>query len=194
MPTVDYAFPAVDNATVNALANAGSLSGSSKDTLINNIKTAETNNFLQSLNAADSASNSSLAYAVLLSRNKTIDDIATDMTARNIRLQHGSKDTYIRQGQINEWQAQNKLDTLFFLQLTFLFFSLTVIFLFLRRYGIITNGMFWIFTGLFVFILGGVLWNRVAYTNNSRDQKSWNRRYIGLGDSLLSKSKDCESA
>lgn len=192
MPSVDYAFPAVDSATVNALATGRSLTADRKNALIADIKTAETNSFLQSLNTADSSSNNSLSYAVLLSRNKTIDDIASDMTTKNIQLQHGAKDTYIRQGQINEWQAQNKLDTLFFLQLTFVFFTILVLCMFLRQYGIISGGIFWTIAGIFTVILVGTLWNRAAYTNNSRDQTSWNRRYIGLSDSQLSKSSSCQ--
>jgi hypothetical protein len=192
MPSVDYAFPAVDSATVNALATGGSLTADRKNALIADIKTAETNSFLQSLNTADSSSNNSLSYAVLLSRNKTIDDIASDMTTKNLQLQRGAKDTYIRQGQINEWQAQNKLDTLFFLQLTFVFFTILVLCMFLRRYGIISDGIFWTIAGIFTVILVGTLWNRAAYTNNSRDQTSWNRRYIGLSDSQLSKSSSCQ--
>jgi hypothetical protein len=188
MPTIDYAFPAADSATLSALANTGSLSSSSQAALISSINTAETNNFLQTLNSADSSSNNSLTYAVLLSRNKTISDIAKDMTAENKKVTNGSKDTYVRQAEINEWQAQNKLDTLFFLQLLFLFFTLMVFLLFLRRYGIMTNGMLWIFGIFFTLVLIGTMWNRASYTSNSRDQRYWNRRFIGLEDAGLGAS------
>ena len=188
MGNLDYAFPATDAATVTALANAGSVSASSKDTIIGNINTDEKNNFLQTLNSADSASNNSLTYAVLLSRNKTISDIAKDMTANNEKATNGSKDTYIRQAEINEWQAQNNLDTLFFLQLLFLFFTLMVFLLFLRRYGIMTNGMLWIFGSFFTVLLVGTIWNRASYTFYNRDHRYWNRRFIGLADSGLSAS------
>jgi len=190
---IDYAFPAADVATVNALSAGGGLSASSQSTLIQSINTAETNNFLQTINSADGASNNSLTYGVLLSRNKTIDDIAKDMTALNLQATNGAKDTYSRQGEINEWQAQNKLDTLFFLQLTFLFFTLMVVLLFLRQYGMMTNGMLWMIGGFSLLILVGTLWNRASYTMNSRDKRHWNRRFLGLEDSGLSaKAATCQ--
>jgi hypothetical protein len=193
MAAVDYAFPAVDATTAASLANAGTLSAASQTSLINSIKTAESNNFLQSLNSSDGASNNMLTYSVMLSRNKTIDDIATDLTQKNLKAANGSKDTYTRQAEINEWQAQNKLDTLFFLQTLFLFFTLMVVLAFLRRYGIVTTGMLYMIGGLFTVILVGILWNRASYTFNSRDSRYWNRRYIGLKDSGLSaKSATCQ--
>jgi hypothetical protein len=193
MAAVDYAFPAVDATTAASLANAGGLSAAAQTNLINKIKAAETTNFLQSINGADGASNNMLTYGVMLSRNKTIDDIATDLTQKNEKSANGSKDTYIRQGEINEWQAQNKLDTLFFLQTLFLFFTLMVVLMFLRRYGIVTTGMLYMIGGLFTLILIGILWNRASYTFNSRDPRYWNRRYIGLADSGLSaKSATCQ--
>jgi len=193
MPDVDYAFPAVDATTAASLGNAGALSSASQMSLMNRIKDAESNNFLQNMNASDGASNNMLTYGVMLSRNKTIDDIATDLTKKNENSANGSKDTYIRQSEINEWQAQNKLDTLFFLQTLFLFFTLMVVLMFLRRYGIVSNGMLWLIGGLFTLILIGILWNRASYTFNSRDPRYWNRRFIGLTDSGLSaKSATCQ--
>jgi hypothetical protein len=116
-----------------------------------------------------------------------------EQTSKNIKAANGSKDTYIRQGEINEWQAQNKLDTLFFLQTLFLFFTLMVVLMFLRRFSIVTTGMLYMIGGLFTVILVGILWNRASYTFNSRDPRYWNRRYIGLKDSGLSaKSASCQ--
>ena len=191
--TIDYAVPGADAATVTALSTAGSISAANQATLIQNINTVETNNFLQTVNTADGTSNNSLTYGVLLSRNKTIDDIAKDMTSLNLKSTNGAKDTYSRQAEINEWQAQNKLDTLFFLQLTFLFFTLMVVLLFLRQYGAMTNGMLWMIGGFFLLILVGTLWNRASYTMNSRDKRHWNRRFLGLEDSGLSaKAATCQ--
>ena len=193
MSGVDYAFPAVDATVAASLTNAGALTSAQQTDLVNKITTADTNNFYQTINAADGASNNMLTYGVMLSRNKTIDDIATDLTKKNEKSANGSKDTYIRQGEINEWQAQNKLDTLFFLQTLFLFFTLMVVLAFLRRYGILTTGILYMVGGLFTVILVGILWNRASYTFNSRDPRYWNRRYIGLADSVLSaKSASCQ--
>ena len=196
MSTIDYAFPGADAATVNALSSgSGSdqMRAQAQATLLSSIRTAETNSLLTTMNSADAGSNNSLTYGVLLSRNKTIDDIAKDMTTLNTQATNGSKDTYSRQAEINEWQAQNKLDTLFFLQLTFLFFTLMVVLIFLRQYGVMTNGMLWTVGSVLVLLLLGTLWNRASYTNNSRDKRYWNRRFLGLEDSGLSaKAATCQ--
>lgn len=196
MSTIDYAFPGADAATVTALSSgSGSdqMRAQAQATLLSSIRTAETNSLLTTMNGADAGSNNSLTYGVLLSRNKTIDDIAKDMTTLNTQATNGSKDTYSRQAEINEWQAQNKLDTLFFLQLTFLFFTLMVVLIFLRQYGVMTNGMLWTVGSVLVLLLLGTLWNRASYTNNSRDKRYWNRRFLGLEDSGLSaKAATCQ--
>jgi hypothetical protein len=196
MSTIDYAFPGADAATVNALSSgSGSdqMRAQAQATLLSSIRTAETNSLLTTMNGADAGSNNSLTYGVLLSRNKTIDDIAKDMTTLNTQATNGSKDTYSRQAEINEWQAQNKLDTLFFLQLTFLYFTLMVVLIFLRQYGVMTNGMLWTVGSVLVLLLLGTLWNRASYTNNSRDKRYWNRRFLGLEDSGLSaKAATCQ--
>jgi len=191
MPTgVDYAFPAVDSATVTTL---GGLGGTVDTTSITNtINAAERSNFLTTLNSSDSASNSALTYGVLLNRNISLSDSAKDMISENKRSAVGGpKETYARQGEINEWQAQNKLDTLFFLQITFLFFTVLVFLLFLRQYGVITSSILWIFVVVLSVLVIGTLVSRVSYTSNSRDQRHWNRRFLGLSDSGLSAKIAC---
>ena len=186
MSAYDTAFPGVDSSTINALRTAGSVPSANISTIRTGIDTTERNNFLTLLNATEGTSNNTLSSSILLSRNRSIDNIAKDMTYYNKKLMNGSKDTYLRQGEINEWQAQNKLDTLFFLQTTFLFFTLIVFLIFLRQYGVVTNGMLWMIVSFFTLILVGILWNRASYTNYSRDKRYWNRRYIGLTDSSVS--------
>jgi hypothetical protein len=178
-PVYDYAFPAVDRDVIQTI---GGFNQSDLTSKLNSIKQDETANLIQSMNSADGSSNNSMAYAVLLNRNKTISDIATDLTAQNKKVFNGAKDTYARQAEINEWQAQNKLDTLFFLQILFLFFALTVVLLFLRQYGILPSTTMYILLGTGLFVVIAVLWNRASYTSISRDKRYWNRRFMGLED------------
>lgn len=192
MPTPDYAFPAVDIATATTLRNTGGTINT--DAIMNTIHAEERANFLTTLNSSDAASNNALTYGMLLNRNVSLSDSAKDMIAENKRASHGGpKDTYARQGEINEWQAQNKLDTLFFLQITFLFFTVIVFLLFLRQYGVITSSILWIFVSVLGLLVAGTLVSRVSYTANSRDQRHWNRRFLGLSDSGLSAKIACAS-
>lgn len=187
MPTLDYAFPAIDSKNFQTL-------GGTIDTvtITNALNAAERANLHTTLNGSDGASNNVLSYGMLLNRNVSLSDSARDMIAENKRSAIGGpKETYARQGEINEWQAQNKLDTLFFLQLTFLFFTVLVFLTFLRQYGVITSSVLWIFVVVLGILVVGTLVSRVSYTSNSRDQRHWNRRFLGLSDSGLSAKIAC---
>ena len=191
MSGIDYAFPAADATTVSRLSGAGAASSAQISALQTSVTNQQNANFIQGLNTADGMSNNALTYGVTLSRNLTINNIANDMINLNKSTEGGAKDTYARQGEINEWQAQNKLDTLFFLQITFLFFTILVFMLFLRQYGVITSSILWIFVVVLGLIVVGTLVNRVSYTSNSRDQRHWNRRFLGLSDSGLTAKITC---
>jgi len=141
--------------------------------------------FSPSLNAATSAINTGR----LVGRNASLSDLSTQLIDQNMQTQNTyiqARDTYTRQGEINEWQAQNKLDTLFFLQILFLFFSLVVILLYLRQGKLLSNTGVYGTIGVLLLVVIGVLWNRVSYTNMSRDSRYWNRRYIAANPNALS--------
>jgi hypothetical protein len=184
------AFSALDATTISTISQGTSIGSTS--VLENNINKQERDNILQSVNTAEGSSNNLLTFGGVVSRNGSLQYIAEDMIKQNNKARDGSKDTYTRQGEINEWQAQNKLDTLFFLQLTFLFFTAMVIMIFLRQYGFMTTGMIWVLGIFLLLILVGTLWNRLSYTMYSRDGKYWNRRFIGLSDSGLSAKATCQ--
>jgi Flp pilus assembly protein TadB len=177
MGVYDYAFPAVDRTAVQQITST-----TVPSSVIQKINNDETSNLFNSLNSAAANSQQALTYGMYLSRNKTISDIAVDMTEQNKRQNTGARDTYTRQAEINEWQAQNKLDTFFFLQCSFLYLAFIVILLFLRQYGIMPNAALYIVIGVLTVILVGILWNRASYTAYSRDKRYWNRRFIGLDD------------
>jgi|LauGreDrversion4_2_1035121.scaffolds.fasta_scaffold220240_3 hypothetical protein len=190
MSGIGYAFPSIDSAVASQFAAAGSLDIAPLRTAVTQQVNA---NFIQAINTSEGTANNAQTYGTLLSRNQSITDIANDMIKMNESSKIG-KDTYVRQGEINEWQAQNKLDTLFFLQASFLYFTLVVVTIFLRQYGILPTSTMWTINVLFGIILIGILWNRASYTYNSRDKRYWNRRYIGLADSGLSAKAMCSNA
>lgn len=190
---IGYAFPSIDSAVASQYATAGSASASSRSNLQTAVTEQVNNNFIQAINTSEGTANNAQTYGTLLSRNQSITDIANDMIKMN-ETSKGGKDTYARQGEINEWQAQNKLDTLFFLQASFLYFTLIVVTIFLRQYGILPGSVMWTINVLFGIILIGILWNRASYTYNSRDKRYWNRRFIGLADSGLSAKAMCSNA
>lgn len=189
MASLDYAFPAADSSTVSSLGAVGKTIDST--TITNQINKAETDQLFQSLNSSEQNSNTALTYGAYLGRNMTISNIAADLTRENNRVNNGAKDTYTRQSEINEWSAQNKLDTLFFLQILFIYFSVIVVSLFLRQYGMMPNAGLYSIVGVGLLIVVGVLWNRSSYTKYNRDKRHWNRRFVGLDDANLSAKLQC---
>jgi hypothetical protein len=186
----EYAFPALDADTIKRMDPSQPSTTIDADATMQSIRTMNQDNLVQSINLADSSSQNMLAYGQLLSRNNTIANLTDDLTMQNQMLGGKSvRDTYTRQGQINEWQAQNKLDTLFFLQILFLFFVVTVLMLYLRRYQILPAVSFYILESVALLIVLGVLWSRSTYTARSRDNRFWNRRYFTMGDYATTNTK-----
>jgi hypothetical protein len=146
--------------------------------------------FSPSLTTSDSAVNTGR----LVGRNASLSQLSEQITQVNAGQQNESNataETNTRQGEINEWEAQNKLDTLFFLQILFLYFSAVVILLYLRQGKILgTTSVYGGIGGLLLVVIG-VLWNRVSYTNLSRDSRYWNRRYIAANPNGLLSPSQC---
>jgi NhaP-type Na+/H+ or K+/H+ antiporter len=81
-----------------------------------------------------------------------------------------------RQTEVNEWEYNRKLESLFIAQLFFLGLAVLVLLSILRKYGF-SNLPFILIVGL-VLITGLILlwYFRSSYTKNVRDKNSWNRR------------------
>lgn len=159
--------------------------------MINDIQKTEYDAFDSVYSPATTSSQNVLTYGVLLDRNKTIKNIANDLTNDNNSKMTAQRDTYTRQAEINEWEANDKMDTLFFLQLFFIYLSALVVSLYLRQIGLFPSIVVNIIAGIGLVILGLTLWNRASYTSASRDNRYWNRRYLGLGDANLQAQIQC---
>lgn len=188
MPATDFVFPAVDALLSQNLATTIDANG-----IQNSIKQSENDNLTSSLNLANTNSNQALLYGMYLSRNKTIADAAVDLTLQNQMFDNGASETYARQGEINEWQAQNKFDTLFFLQCVFIYLMGFVILIYIWRKGLLPNSTYYYIIIILTIVLLCIFWNRYMYTTTFRDNRYWNRRYLGLDKSLNTATDTCES-
>jgi hypothetical protein len=178
-----YAFASVDSTTVAAYSKPTVLTAAQITAIKTPITASIDADFLTDINQAEAGSMNSMTYGMLLARNQTIADTANSLANKNLQVtQGGASDTYARQAEINEWEAQNKLDALFFLQVLFIYFAIITGLLYARKYAGIPANTFYIFFSILTLILVGIIWNRAAYTTNSRDKRYWNRRFIGLTD------------
>jgi hypothetical protein len=188
-PNINYAAAGYELSLL--LSNQGA---SDYTSIINQIDTDSKAEFNSSFTNAENASSSVLTYGQMIGTNMSLSNAASTMTNANTDAQNmasNQKDTYTRQAEINEWSAQNKLDTLFFLQILFIFLGLIIVLIFLRQAGVMSGVAINTTIVVLLIIVIGVLWNRASYTAKSRDTRYWNRRFLGLSDSNLSASAQC---
>ena len=81
-----------------------------------------------------------------------------------------------RQYEINEWTANNKLDTLFFYQLLLITLTITAPLLYLNKNGLLPSAAFYGIVGILGIAVVLTLLIRYQYTVGSRDLRYWNRR------------------
>ena len=90
-----------------------------------------------------------------------------------------NNDVLRRQTEINEYSYQNKLDTLFVFQLTFIGIAFIATTVFLNKQGIIPWA-FVIYGGIVTsVILILLIVNRLLYSTGRRDSRYWNRQHFG---------------
>jgi hypothetical protein len=122
------------------------------------------------------------ANAALATRNNNMASVKDFIKSYNDQLKNASKydeDASKRQFEINEYYYQNKLETLFFLQLFFISGLIMAILIYLNNRGFLTPVMTGTATMLLFFIVLLVGVTRYFYTKRTRDNRLWHRRYFG---------------
>jgi hypothetical protein len=112
-------------------------------------------------------------------RNKDLLNLENDKLANiNTAIQSQGYNTDItrRQVEINNWYYQDKLETLFFLQIFFMSMLAMVILFYFQKTGTITNGFAGTLTFILVVIVGAVGIYRYNFTKNVRDSRWWYKR------------------
>jgi len=99
-----------------------------------------------------------------------------------------------RQFLVNEWYAQNKLESLFFLQVAFLAMVSAMIVIMLGK----MNAFPWIFGKYVVFIIASaaaiLALYRFNYTRYTRDVRYWNKRKFSDSPGALKAGDACKTA
>jgi len=111
-----------------------------------------------------------------------VDRLTTSMSANNESVKQKLErdaDVSRRQFEINEWQNQNKLETLFFLQVFFIVALLMACVIYLQKSGAMTYDTAALITILLAVVVGALGVYRYYYTRRVRDGRLWSRRYFG---------------
>ncbi len=156
-----------------------------KSELYNTVTKEHSDNFQKVFGDLTRASNTTKNILYYHVRNKDLDSLQQDVY-ENAR---GSADAAMmnsqnakRQVEMNDWSAENKRDTLFVLQLTFIVLTITAPLLYVQRMGLLPSSIFYGIIGLLVVAVILTIVVRAQYTSKTRDQRFWNRRrFAGMG-------------
>ena len=145
---------------------------------LNRIKALKQDRFTYLSEDLKGADNNLTSTAYYITRTNDLKDMATDIdsvASRQLAVSDINAGVTLRQGEINEWANENKLDTLYFLQV--LFISLTFIssLMFIKSKGLISSYLL----NLCIVLVGAfavfVLITRARYTNVRRNPRYWNK-------------------
>jgi hypothetical protein len=112
-------------------------------------------------------------------RNTDVLNLQDQMLERSRAAFQGikyDKDLTRRQAEINDWYFNDKLETLFFLQMFFVVLLSMSIIMYLQKNGMITSQLAAYVTILLLCVVVGTGVYRSRYTNDFRDSRFWNKR------------------
>ena len=115
-------------------------------------------------------------------RNKDVNNLMDSIAKKNAAAVEGvsaDKQNSRRQFEINEWYNNNKLETLFFLQMLFVASLVMIILVSLQKRGTISGSVSAMLSGIIAVAVGVVGLYRYYYTEATRDPRLWNRRKFG---------------
>jgi len=127
-------------------------------------------------------------------RNKDVDRLTKSVAENNARIAEGikiDKQNSKRQFEINEWYNQNKLETLFFLQLFFVSSLIMIIIVSVQKRAMLSPLIASILSVALAVIVIGVGVYRYYYTEGARDPRLWSRRRFGRVEPPPAPPADC---
>ena len=131
---------------------------------------------IQDLTTSTNAAHALYYYGIRNNDLKAAQDVALNTLQGSVDQMDSDKNLAKRQHQINEWTANNKLDTLFVYQQLLIILCTTIVLVYLLKRGLISTTVFFIIVGAVGLIFVFTIINRVQYTNKLRDGKFWNKR------------------
>jgi len=131
------------------------------------------------LNDLQSSTNSAHALYYYGLRNTDLSgaqSVALNTLTNSVQQMNSDRGLAKRQNEINEWTANNKLDTLFIYQQLLIILCSTIILVYLWKRGLLSTTVFFIVMGVLGLIFLFTIINRLQYTNKLRDTQYWNKR------------------
>ena len=152
--------------------------GKNISSAINNIKANKQDRFTYLSEDLRGADNNLTSTAYYIARTSDLKDMAEDIdmvATKQLTTSDMNSGIILRQNEINEWANNNKLDTLYFLQVLFISLTFISALIFLKSYGLISSyllNLCIVLTGAFAVF---VLITRARYTNIRRNPRYWSK-------------------
>lgn len=160
--------------------------------VVTSVSTDKKNMFIDNADKLKGADTNVEAAMYYLTRTRDLQNLATDadkITQDQLNVIDVNADLSVRQNEINEWSNQNKLDTLFFLQLMFVGLCFIAFILFLKVSEIVPNSVFMMLSIATGILLVLTLIIRARFTSVSRDSRYWHKaRFPKQADKVRSSS------
>ena len=131
---------------------------------------------IQDLTTSTNAAHALYYYGVRNNDLAAAQDVALNTLEGSVDQMNSDKNLAKRQREINEWTANNKLDTLFVYQQLLIILCTTIILVYLLKRGLVSTTVFFVIIGVIGLIFVFTIINRVQYTNKLRDGRFWNKR------------------
>jgi len=158
---------------------------------IRSIKQDRFNYLSEDLRGADNNVTSTAYYITrtgdLMNLTSDIDTVAV----KQLNTSDINSDLITRQKEINEWANQNKLDTLFFLQILFLCLTFISSMVYLNSRGLVSSYLLNLFIVLASVFAVFVLINRARFTAVKRDSRYWHKLRFNREDPPNIKEDAC---
>lgn len=135
----------------------------------------------------DAVRNNSIQHSMFFyqQRNRDLENLGQAIKQKNeseIGVTKFNNDLATRQYEINEWAYNNKMDTLFMVQLLFVTVLVAAGLSYLNKLGFLSMTVVGILVGILLFIDILILVLRYNYTRVSRDKRYWNKRVFPRKD------------
>lgn len=168
---------------MNALKSDGAklsdFINSRKAALYNTVTNEHSDNFEKTYNDFVRASEGTKNILYYHTRNKDLDRLQQEVFSRakgEADAATYDSQTAKRQFEVNEWTANNKLDTLFVFQMVFITLTLTAPLLYLSKTGVIPSSITYLLFSLLCLAIILTLVVRIQYNTQARSNRFWNRR------------------
>ena len=160
----------------------GAYAGENVGKALDRIKSLKQDRFTYLSEDLIGADNNLTSTAYYISRTGDLTNLAGDIdevAAKQLTTSDINSDLIGRQNEINEWANENKLDTLYFLQILFVCLTFIATMVFLESKGLIPSFLLNLLIVLAAFLAVFVLVTRARYTSIRRDSRYWNKLRFG---------------